>query len=50
MVLQRPDKQEHVAKQVALGWEVTTYAGEPPDVVCPHYGALCVAAEDESPV
>jgi hypothetical protein len=31
----------HVPELAAIGWEVTTYAGEPPDVVCPHYAALC---------
>jgi hypothetical protein len=31
----------HVGALVALGWEVTRYPHEPPDVVCPHYAALC---------
>jgi len=41
---------EHVPELTAIGWVVTTYADGPPDVVCPHYAALCAAAEDESPV
>lgn len=31
----------HVPELAALGWEVTRYPHEPPDVVCPHYAALC---------
>jgi hypothetical protein len=31
----------HVPQLVALGWTVTDYPDEPPDVVCPHYAALC---------
>jgi hypothetical protein len=31
----------HVSELVALGWIVTDYPHEPPDVVCPHYAALC---------
>jgi hypothetical protein len=38
----------HVPELTAAGWEVATYPGEPPDVVCPHYADLCAAA-DESP-
>lgn len=30
----------HVPELVALGWIVTRYPHEPPDVVCPHYAAL----------
>jgi hypothetical protein len=38
----------HVPELVALGWTVTDYpeADEPPDVVCPHYPALCEEGED----
>lgn len=35
----------HVPELVALGWTVTDYPHEPPDVVCPHYAALC--ADDD---
>ena len=38
-----PMHTSHVPGLVAAGWEVTTYAGEAPDVVCPHYAALCEA-------
>jgi hypothetical protein len=31
---------EHVPELAAKGWEVTTYADGPPDVVCTHYAAL----------
>ena len=31
----------HVPELVALGWTVTRHPHEPPDVVCPHYAALC---------
>jgi hypothetical protein len=31
---------------VALGWTVTDYPDEPPDVVCPHYAALCADSDD----
>jgi hypothetical protein len=37
----------HAPELTALGWEVITYAHELPDLVCPHYAALCAAAEDE---
>jgi hypothetical protein len=43
-----PMHTSHVPELVALGRQVTTYAGQPPDVVCPHYAALCAAAV-ESP-
>jgi len=29
----------HVPELVALGWIVTEYPHEPPDVSCPHYGS-----------
>jgi hypothetical protein len=35
----------HVPELVALGWIATDYPHEPPDVVCPHYAALC--ADDD---
>ena len=38
---------EHVPDLVALGWDVTTYAGEPPDVYCPHYRALCASDPED---
>jgi len=31
----------HMPELVALGWIATDYPDEPPDVVCPHYAALC---------
>lgn len=36
----------HVAALGALGWEVTRYPHDPPDVVCPHYAALCADDDD----
>jgi hypothetical protein len=40
-----PMHTEHVPEYAARGWEVTTYADGPPDVVCPHYADLCAADE-----
>jgi hypothetical protein len=31
----------HVPEIAALGWVVTEYPHEPPDVVCAHYHAAC---------
>jgi hypothetical protein len=43
-----PMHTEHVPELAAIGWQVTTYAGEPPDIACPHYAELCAEAELES--
>jgi hypothetical protein len=32
---------QHVPELLALGWTITDYPDEPPDVVCAHYPALC---------
>ena len=37
----------HVPGLVAKGWTVTDYPHEPPDVVCPHYPALCADDDDD---
>ena len=34
-----PPPQEQRTERI--GWIVTDYPHEPPDVVCPHYAALC---------
>jgi hypothetical protein len=31
----------HVPQLAALGWILTEYPHEPPDIVCPHYPDLC---------
>jgi hypothetical protein len=31
--------EHHIPELYALGWIVTRYRGEPPDVVCEHYHA-----------
>lgn len=36
----------HIPQLEAIGWEVTRYAHEPPDVVCPHYADLCADEGD----
>jgi len=36
---------QHVPQLVALGWTVTDYPHDPPDVVCPHYAALCADSD-----
>ena len=38
----------HAPELIAIGWIMTTYPHEPPDVVCPHYQALCDQDEDEA--
>lgn len=35
----------HAPEMIAIGWIMTEYADEAPDVVCPHYAALC--ADDD---
>jgi hypothetical protein len=37
----------HMPELVARGWIVTTYPHEPPDVVCPHYAALCADGDGD---